>query len=1025
MKAHELIKDTIFKIIDGNLVMEVPNKQYYPYGTDEYQYPRTIKPITSITSSRIITNVMDIDNLILNGVPVNDITWDKRDNDIMSLVTAKALSDSVKEIYNKIDEIDPHHILYQDNSVVSLPITDTTFNSNFWDYENWDVSRGSHAIFKGTGKLVDRTNYLTLKGYPFNRIGTYFINIEISNLDSGRLVVYDSSHNELGRSIVPGRFGVLYNLIYPDNANIRIQAEDVLNNEYISISSVSIYYVTNRIQEYLDYIVPHILTGGDGDFASTGFVHRSLEAMKIYLEEQISQLPTSNSLIALVGHIRDRTSNPHGITAAMIEAAPENHTHHPEDLDPPAALKTHSHIPIDIGAADRSHTHSPEEIGAAREIHTHSPNECGAAPEVHEHEQYVTRDEISGISSSISGSSNSKVSYPIMTRVDGSYVQNPYTADMSNMHITKPLCHTRTFCHVAMDDYDPVMGYAYTDHALVQDPSTNTMSYPWHGFFTCKQNEHTFATFSNTSNDVTDMISIGYRFNISRRINTYTIYRRDVAVYPKSWVINSNKGLLSMESDVLWSDDEFSKTFTIVPDTSDPNNTEILYGTPVTDIKFTFTEIAYADSTTPFTVRFDMTFNTGTGPIDQNTVLAIIYNNNKVSLSDNTGNVILQLIEKNSTIDIKTEDLTNYMMYDMFYPYIQQNGDEVIYSYETFPPEYGYSRTGIPIFANKRISGMYGFLSTVEDISDPDPYINTVQNIYTYPMCYDDVSKIPVFETESGTDSISIYHRNIPKLNLLGWKCFIRNQDVINNTAPTEIEIHYSRSEYGYNFGTPIPETDIYGNEIVDGEINDAGVLTYTAKMRRYTLTHKVTSSGIDDTNGVFLSTPIINITSLEYKIGNMRSSGTAPTDKISIVGICPYFTNEFYDIGSNIMYDKNNDFIAKKTYIGIIEMLYKNNGDVLPYTHPFPIGTMIDLPLDVNLEEYTAISIPNMFFTNYISVEPIDTEKKTVSIDNVSNDVANITAIITPSVKIKDITPERISMIVHGVRGIRIRRLW
>lgn len=1039
MNAKEILKETIFRIVNGQLIMEVPNKQYYPYGTDEYQYPRTIKPVTSITSSRIITDVLDIDNFILNGTPVNNITWDKNEKDIMSLVTAKALNDNVKEIYNRIEEIDPNHVFYQDNSVITLPITDTTFSSGFWEYHNWDISRGEHAIYKSTGRLGDTVNYLTLKGHPFPRYGTYFINIEIENLDSGRLVVYDESGNELGSSIVPGRFGVSYTPISPESANIRIDARDVIENEYISISSVSIYFVTNRIREYLDYVVPTILSGGDGGFVSAGVLNRAIEEMKLYLNDEIAKLPNANSFVSLVGHVTDRTSNPHGITPEMIDAATANHTHDPAELFPPAAYESHTHLPIEISAADRDHTHQPEDVGAARVNHTHSPEECGAAPENHEHSQYLTLEDLEELN--ISGgteSSSTGSSLPAMTRVYGWHVNYPFSAT-TKPQVNKQLCYPREFCHVYENVYEPVMGYAYTNSNL-----KNGNDNAWQGFYTAtKYNSEVFAIFDRDPT-VTEPISLGYNFNVSKRINTYTVYRRDRDVYPKSWTITCDRGLLGVESNIHWNENEFSKTFSLLPDNSENVGSETINGTPVLNFKFTVTEVervavfpnVVPDTTVPFTIRLDMTFNRGMESVDLNTVLTILNGNNAVTMPTGKGVTIKHEFDNESSVFIKTEDLTNLNYFNKLYITAQLSGDDATYSYETFPPEYGYFRQGIPFFANKQIRNYYGSLSTLsdeeissDDISDEsdnitniviDPYADTVKFIYTYPTSYDDSNTVPNFVTEEGTNIITIYHRNIPKLNFLGWKCFLHNDAIRNNLAPTSLKIKYTRFESGYEPNATIPEKDKYLNQIVSGEIDELGIFTYTALFSDFDLFYRITNdaSGIDDTNSYFKELPITNVTQLEYTFINNKGT------KISLVGLCPYFSNEFYSISDNILYNSDNEIISKKTYIGICDILHKSNNDeVISYPHLHPLGTVVDLPLDVNITQYSTIYIPNMFFTKHLKITALDTDVKKI-IDTINTNT-EITSYITPSVKIKDITPETISMVVHGVRAIRIERLW
>lgn len=1191
MNVKDILNYAIFKIIDGHLYMVTPDKTYYPNGIDPYQYPRYKAPITSITSSRVLTHTIDVDNLILGGVPVDTITYDADNNDIYTLVTAKALYDNVKVLSNRISDIDPHNVLYQDNTVVSLPITDTSFNSEFWDYSKWDVSRGSHATFTATGTLNDVLNYMTLKGHPFTRHGTYFINIEIENLDSGKLCVYDESNNLLRSTIVSGRFGVVYNPINPDSANITIKAEDVLANEFISISSVSIYFITLRLQEYLDYIVPFIVSGGS-DYASTLYVDRALEAAKFYVDEAIDRLPDFSMISALQGHMVDRVTNPHGITCAMIHASEDTHTHDPRDLVPPAALADHSHLPIEIGAADRDHTHTPDEVGAAPRLHTHTaielgvspvdhthtPDQCGAAPVVHTHEpeecgaapavHVHNLDDLGAAPADHThlpediGAANVHHTHipsecgaaPVdhthsIAELDEEFLHHTHdpadleppaayadhTHDLSDLgvapidhthsledlgaapvnHTHNPedigaaaidhthtlaslgaaaVDHTHTYkdvgaapeehthseylvdedmkdyqfssqpkmcrvsgvylpkmihyipdikvptalmtssrmVHAYMDDVDPNIGYAYTNVRC----DNNT--YPWHAFYTATTIEdRTYISFNSAVSETAPII-IGYKFFNKNTLYSYTIERPNNTTNITAWkVVNNKNKVIDERTGIVWNSNELSKVFVL---------SEVK---EITDLNIVITT-ASNPLNLHILLEFESRFSTihKENESDEETTSEytneLIYcgANNDVFIAPSKNNYSRIVVSNNT----KILNFYDIIFSDYPYVYLYTSGGSV-FNYTTIPLECGYTRQGIPLFDNFKNNGVYGKISYIdENITGSTPatdpimieYTSNILNFYNNYSNYE-ITNLMKFNFTSA-NTVTVMHESIPDLNLIGWTCFIDNESIRNGTAPTSLEIQYIRYEKYKTEEIPIEESesdagpssetqtvvivptdttrDDYGNEILVILESSETDRVYSATLGEVKLDHQYfnITNYISDINHVVFDTPISGIKQIKYVFKNENGTG------VSFAGMCPLFTGDFYNINENVLYDENNEEIINRIYLGVCKTYKRYDNVTLLYPFATPINNEIDIPLDIRPEEYTEIEIPNVFFTRYIDITPIDTavQEYTYTENN-----STVTCHCLPSVKIKDVTPEKISMIVHGTRAIKIHRLW
>ena len=998
----------------------------------------TDKKITAITSAYILSATVDVNHLTLDGITVDGITWDPRDNDIRKLVTAKALNDTLIDLNKKLDAIDPHHNLYQDNTVLTLPVVDSSFSQHSWEYSNWEVVQGDHATY--TGGTGD--NYLKIKNYPFTRTGEYFISIDISVLDSGKLIIYNENNEKVAEAIVPGKFNTFYTPQSPATATLKLVAENVFNKEAIIINGVNIYYVTNRIRRYLEYMVPFITSGGGG-YASIDYVDKIREQLQSYLDDQLSKIPNLTDIANFSNHIKDRVTNPHGITTEMIHAAKDDHTHLPVDIN--AADRYHTHIPSDIGAADANHTHTPESIGAAAVDHTHLPEDIGAAPTIHHHDEYISKDtakeEITSLVNEVVGESTA-TTRPLMSRYGGEYIKQN-VGYFPELNIPKTVLWPNRIIHRYKNPLDPISGYSYANKPRVN----NTGSFD--AFFTdLRGSTRSFAQFDTTPTE-DDPTIIGYRLHTMRDTIHYTLRyddREEITHRPVSWKVKYRNRIIDEQTNVEWEDGVTHLTV----DFEEPIS--------IRDIIFEITDLAplspESDDEGEITeysplwgVHFEVVLSTAITTLDSETgdpittgegaLLSVVENGNIFTYSDVNGGA-KSLTVPTGNIDTDTMGLTDFIH---VYCTKHLDMDETVYSLESTscPPEYGYKRNGIPLFADYvpdsiTHSGKYGTL-TIPNVEDDSTLLDNESNLsylYTYPRAYDFTlteytfvpKEIKRILTTEGTTSITIEHTNIPYLNLLGWTLYTLPSDVKNRYCPNHITVRYTRSTTNYptfeDEVPTLPTEDEYGKQIIEASIDEeTKVLTYTAILIDTVIVPRYVDDDedwafYDSLNGEINTVPITDITGISYTFEN-----TTGGDRVGILGIQPLFTEDFYDINKNILYDRNNEAITDKVYIGSARVFTDRDNKTLLYPFITPIGTECIIPLDIiTVSDAPTITIANPFYTKHVTILPGENILNTIYETN--------GAAYSPAIRVKDITPERITMVVEkGLRSVVVRRLW
>ena len=531
-------------------------------------------PASTMSPGTIQTHATITQELELNGNLAKQISHDYNENSINSLPSSKALFDSLTKLNWEINKIDPNHNLFIDNTVITLPLLPTTFELNSeWIYTNWYVDEGSLVYSE-----VGYENSIKILPEILTHPGYYFFVINISTIDSGKLILEDTVGNLLFEMDSIGKHYYEIKIPNTDVTTFTFRAVDVFPSEHIKIKSIGIYRVTERIRDYLYYYLKDRSDSGSSGGITKDELQEILDGLK---EDIYNHINNEVSVIrdSIDEHIGN-TSNPHGTTAEQVGAAPKDHTHTPESIG--AADREHTHEPEECGAAPAIHTHNeyalrtelesfrdnfedhltqenpheitPELIGAALKDHTHIPSEIGAANIIHSHSEYVTETEVEElIDNKISGGTNSNTGlrYKPMTIVRCPLGVSPN--GLENSSIDDPISPIifPYIIHRTKGEYDYFDGVCSTNKSTVE-------GFPiWYAFNKCLTDED--CKIDTAAFSCADIVSeenkvlLQYEFHISRSISHFTIRKSTndkVGGFPTSFRVYIDDNLIQTFTDI-------------------------------------------------------------------------------------------------------------------------------------------------------------------------------------------------------------------------------------------------------------------------------------------------------------------------------------------------------------------------------------------------------------------------------------------------------------------------------------------
>lgn len=335
--------------------------------------------VTGIVESRSLMNTekvrtatADVDNLILNRKEVRDVIPDYTDPSDKKIPNSYALFQLYEHLSGLIRQIDPENNVFKDNAVITSPLLPLDFrpDDERWQLKNFFISN-YRAIYQGSPLTTD--NYLKIDSDYLPDVGRYFLILDISRCDSGRLDLLDYRDNVIKSFNTAERHLLELNVANNEIELFKLVARDVYTNDIIEVRSCGFYHITPRISDYLLFKIAQVTSGGEGGFVTgeqfSAAIAQLTADLKAYVDSRLDE-----DLGAFLVHI-NTTGNAHDATPEDIGAADRVHTHTPEECN--AAPADHGHTPQEIGAAPEQHTHTPGECGAAPEDHTHTPNQVG------------------------------------------------------------------------------------------------------------------------------------------------------------------------------------------------------------------------------------------------------------------------------------------------------------------------------------------------------------------------------------------------------------------------------------------------------------------------------------------------------------------------------------------------------------------------------------------------------------------------------------------------------------------------
>lgn len=325
-------------------------------------YDPLIEPASTLSPGNVQTKSVTTEIIELNENTVNDISHEYTDTKTTTVPSSKALYEAYHILNNYITSIDPHHVLYTDNTVITLPLLPEAFDKTGWDvFFNWAIDDGKMVYVSNN----ITNNYIKIVPEVLTHPGYYFLVVEVDRLDSGELVVMDTIIDDPNYVVSTidntGIFYIEVNISNTDAHTLIFSAKDVSFGQSIRISSIGVYRVTDRIRHYLTYYLQN---------------NDNLEAFKAEI----------NAIVNKMGLDLVNTSLLANETSDTLE-------YHLKDLDAHRELLSLENL----GAASYNHSHNYKDgklIGVAPEKHTHIPAECGAASEVHVHDNYVDKNDI-------------------------------------------------------------------------------------------------------------------------------------------------------------------------------------------------------------------------------------------------------------------------------------------------------------------------------------------------------------------------------------------------------------------------------------------------------------------------------------------------------------------------------------------------------------------------------------------------------------------------------------------------------
>jgi hypothetical protein len=917
---------------------------------------------------RVITN-----SLMLHDESIEYLSHDPSEGSIRSVPSSHALALAYQKLTDQLEQIDPHHNFFLDNTVITLPLIPQIFSEidDTWGILNWNIVDGEISYI---GKDYQDNNFIEIKNENFHFDGDYFFKIDIPRLDSGRLELVDTDGTVLKTISTVGSHFFELSVNDSEIQTLQVVAKDVFPEELIVVRSINMHRITPRLKNYLQYLFQ---SGG-----GTGVTHEELESAIITLTETLQEHIQRN-----IQEVKDQLSahlsesNPHRITPESIGAAAVDHTHDLDDLG--AADKDHTHLPEEIGAAPERHTHTKADVGLenipnaisdavdldsnttlatslavsvlrqyllnillnkADTEHTHTLDSLGAAPKVHEHPEYLGEAQVRNVINEIldaSGVGSTLLAPNVLTNAPQGYLP----IELENTQITAPVSMVLTsdILHTSSSEYDYKSGVAVTSVPPIDE---HPAQYGFKVLLTEEDASIGYTAFLSETEDLDPFVLVGYMFHTDRKISGYEILpepEAGVMGYPRSWEFLIDNLLVETKTFT----DPWDTTYTPYKSTLAESKSGKFFGFLIRKVDL------LGSNKWMFRVKFDF--------VDVEPNKLTVIEGTELTYADASGSVSTIIAQDGLSI---SPNLTSAR--SPLYLLMSENEEgEVVLETSILKPEFSLSPRGYDGLTGgyaEKTNPYWGDVS----VSDEDPQ-NPVENIYG--------ENVPdIYLSNEGVTEVTITHSFLEPLSILEHSYVFEKRMLLENTIPNQIKLEY-----------------LIGEEYTEIEL----------------LTHFYPGISGKDSPAIWYRKkyPIPKENILGYKL---TLKGTQSQTRVGLGQFILRFATPYLNIASGTM-SPPKGFLGTIKYIESYDKMWSG----LTYDGPI-LGRYGYIPVDhfnVQPDKEVVHRIPNPFNTELVDCQ--------IQIQDVYSAV--------PPAKISEITDKEIVITTYlkGRYVVLIKRLW
>ena len=281
-----------------------------------------------VRTQRVVANVTDTDVLRLND-EVDKVVHLDTGNNPRHLVSELALFLAKAGINKTIDEIkaDLDNIFF--SPVLSTAICSIHFADEYWARDEFviDLTTAIYICKKHTKQDQARLKIVT---EAVVAPGNHFFEIDIEELPSGRIDVYNERHEVIFTMNKPGIYWFLYDVENTSITYFDFVLSDMNYADTCKIRSIGVYRLRPEFESYMKYMMKQLLGIDLDGYVDEKELNTQLTDMKQELRQYTIDM-VNNVTGGLENHLKDNT-NPHDVDYKQVGAAPTVHKHSISDI---------------------------------------------------------------------------------------------------------------------------------------------------------------------------------------------------------------------------------------------------------------------------------------------------------------------------------------------------------------------------------------------------------------------------------------------------------------------------------------------------------------------------------------------------------------------------------------------------------------------------------------------------------------------------------------------------------------------